>query len=668
MNIFQRKRRGRKKKNKEYILDNLDLKLKAQEFYALIGLSGSGKTMTALSILRLLPSRQLEIKKGEILFQNIDLLKLPLDLLRLVRANEISFIFQEPASALNPLMTIRKHFDELCYYYKRLISNLDFLREKYPSYLPIFDYMQEQKETRLIIEKNAEDRIFELLEKVGFSDFSRILGAYPYQLSGGMLQRVMIAMSLLLKPKLLIADEITSALDVTVQAYVMELLNVLRRSEGMATLFITHNIDLVFRYSEKVGIIENGKISQERKTKDLLYSTSSKKKSTASDTKVFLPSLLNYEDKFLDPSGELKGPSTKEQREKKSLLSVRNLRVYFPYYKKNTALFKKKEGDLKVVDGVSLEIHSSEILAIVGESGCGKSTIAMSLLALLDSKFTYGKFTFFSEHKKDLDMHRSTFKDYYEKYLRKEVQIIFQDSSSSLNPRYNIYEILKISIERYHKYSNIKLPPQNKIKEEVAKLLERVGLSSKLMFRYPHAFSGGQRQRINIARVLALKPKILVCDEILSSLDVFTQKKIIDLLLSLKKEYSLSLIWISHDLKLVSYFSHWIYVVYAGRVVESSPTAELFKNPLHPYTKALLEAIPSRYHRKKIKVLTGEAPSLTEEIRGCSFYGRCDIREDSCLDKKPPLLSIQKQAKNRMITRERQKSVACIHYDTERVD
>jgi len=488
---------------------------------ALVGESGSGKSVTALSVLQLLPaSAQIG---GQVLFEGKDMLKASDRELRGIRGDRISMIFQEPMTSLNPLHTIERQVSEVLTVHRGLGGAA------------------------------ARKRVIELLEQVGIPDPAGRLQSFPHQLSGGQRQRVMIAMALANEPDLLIADEPTTALDVTVQAQILELLKSLQARMGMAMLFITHNLGIVRKMADTTCIMTKGEIVERGPTADIF----------ANPQHAYTRHLLAAEPKGPPPELNLAAPAVVE---------AKDLKVWFPIKR---GLMRNVVGHIKAVDGVDIAVREGQTLGIVGESGSGKSTLGLALLRLISSD---GRIVYVGR-----DIQGLGWKDM--RPLRHDMQIVFQDPYGSLSPRMAVGEIIAEGLEVHQPG----LSAAERDKRVVDALVE-VGLDPNARFRYPHEFSGGQRQRIAIARAMVLEPKFLVLDEPTSALDMSVQAQVVDLLRELQRRKNLSFLFISHDLKVVRALANEIVVMKEGRVVEQGPAAEVFDNPKQPYTKALLAA------------------------------------------------------------------------------
>lgn len=504
------------------VVDRVSFDVSMGETVALVGESGSGKSVSALSVLQLLPYPAASHPSGSIQFDGQELLGADDKQLRSVRGNEISMIFQEPMSSLNPLHSVERQVGEV---------------------LKVHQGMRDEA---------ARARTLELLDRVGIKDPESRLRSYPHQLSGGQRQRVMIAMALANTPKLLIADEPTTALDVTVQAQILRLLVELQQELGMAMLFITHDLGIVRRLAKTVNVMQGGKIVEHGPVSDIF----------ANPQHPYTQMLLSTEPSAA-PLGEPDETVT---------LAADDLKVWFPVKK---GILRRTHSHIKAVDGVDLSIRQGETLGIVGESGSGKTTLGLALLRLTVSK---GAIRF-----KDVDI-----TDYGSKQmrpLRSELQVVFQDPFGSLSPRMSVSDIIEEGLL-------IHQPKMGYLERdrEIIAALEEVGLDPETRFRYPHEFSGGQRQRISIARALVLKPRVILLDEPTSALDMSVQAQVVDLLRDIQKKHNLAYLFISHDLKVVRALSHRILVLKDGKVVESGTREEIFENPKEPYTRELIAA------------------------------------------------------------------------------
>jgi microcin C transport system ATP-binding protein len=493
------------------------------ETVALVGESGSGKSVSALSIMRLLPYPAASHPGGAILFEGRDLLKADEREMETVRGNRISIIFQEPMTSLNPLHTIEKQVGEVL------------------------------KVHRGLDEGAVRERVVELLRKVGIRDPEKRLGDYPHQLSGGQRQRVMIAMALANEPDLLIADEPTTALDVTIQAQILELLADLKAEFGLSMLLITHDLGIVRRMADRVYVMRHGEIVEEGNTEA-----------------IFSAPKHAYTKHLIE--SEPKGRATAAPESSPVLVETDNLKVWFPIKR---GLLRRTVDHIKAVDGVSLTLREGDTLGLVGESGSGKTTLGLALLRLISSD---GPIVYAGQRIDGLNSKEM-------RPLRKEMQIVFQDPYGSLSPRLSVSQIIEEGLQI--------LSPEltyEQRRERVRQSLKEVGLDPEALDRYPHEFSGGQRQRIAIARAVVLEPKFIMLDEPTSALDQSVQAQIVDLLRDLQKKRGLGYLFISHDLKVVRALCNDVIVMRNGRVVETGTADEIFSAPREDYTKALLAA------------------------------------------------------------------------------
>ncbi len=493
----------------------------SQETVALVGESGSGKSVTAHAALKLLPSQAK--CGGKIWLGEENLLEASESRMRQVRGQEIGMIFQEPMTSLNPLHTIGHQISEAVLWHHG------------------------------VSQSEAETLSLEWLERVEIPQAKQRLKSYPHELSGGQRQRVMIAMALVNNPKLLIADEPTTALDVTIQAQILDLLKTLQQDMGMSVLLITHDLGIVKHHSDRVVVLYNGVLQEANNTKVLF----------ASPTQPYTKQLLDSE-----PSGEpaemMDGAET--------ILNVENLKVWFPIKR---GILQRTVDHIKAVNGVTFSIREGHSLGVVGESGSGKSTLGMALLRLISSE---GKISF---QKQELDsLNRLQMRPF-----RKKMQVVFQDPFGSLSPRMSVGDIIAEGL-RLHADASVE-EQENRVVE----VMQEVGLNPELRFRYPHEFSGGQRQRIAIARALVLHPQFLILDEPTSSLDRSVQGQVLDLLRDLQKKYKLTYLFISHDLKVIKAICHEVLVMRGGEVVESGSAKVVLNNPKHEYTRLLVDAV-----------------------------------------------------------------------------
>ena len=491
---------------------------------AIVGESGSGKTVTALSILKLLPYPSAFHQSGEIIFNNDNLLSYNDFKMQKIRGKNITAIFQEPMTSLNPLHTVEKQINEIILLHSSIT------------------YSQATKKT------------IKLLEQVGLEDIAKRIKAYPHELSGGQRQRVMIAMSIANNPNLLIADEPTTALDVTIQLQILNLLKSIQQKMNMSILFISHDLAVVKKISDYICIMKDGKIVEQNTNKNIFTSPQHEYTKKLISSKIKMKKTLN----------------TKTS----PILKINNLKVWYPIKK---GILKRVIDNIKAVNDISFILGKKQTLGIVGESGSGKTSLVMALLKLISSKGTI----IFDDHLLNNNNKKLL------KSLRKKMQVVFQDPFSSLSPRMTIEQIVAEGINVHEKSLSI-----NEKIIKIKTVLKNVGLDfNKVSNRYPHEFSGGQRQRIAIARALILKPKLMILDEPTSSLDVNTQKQILDLLNNIQQKYDLSYIFISHDMKVIKAMSDYIFVMRNGTIVEEGFTKKIFKNPQMNYTKKLLQAI-----------------------------------------------------------------------------
>ncbi len=493
------------------------------ETVALVGESGSGKTVTALSVLKLLPYPSASHPSGKIWFKGQNLMSLREAALRAIRGNKISMIFQEPMTSLNPLHTVEQQVGEVL------------------------------KIHRGLSDRAARERVLDLLDKVGIDDPKGRLASYPHQLSGGQRQRVMIAMALANEPDLLIADEPTTALDVTIQAQILALLAKLKDEFHMAMLLITHDLGIVRKMADRVCVMNNGEIVERGATPQIF----------ASPQHPYTKHLLASEPKGAPPAANAKA---------QTILEAKDLKVWFPIKR---GFLRSIVGYIKAVDGIDLAVKEGQTLGVVGESGSGKTTLGLALLRLVSSD---GPIVYLGNRIDSYDSKRM-------RPLRRHMQIVFQDPYGSLSPRLSVGQIIEEGLV-------IQNPglSQDERNARVARALKEVGLDPAWRDRYPHEFSGGQRQRIAIARALVLEPKFLILDEPTSALDVSVQAQIVDLLRELQKKHKLAYLFISHDLKVVRALANSIIVLRHGKVVEQGPARTVFAEPKTDYTKALLAA------------------------------------------------------------------------------
>jgi len=504
-------------------VDKISFDIGAGETVALVGESGSGKSATALSVMKLLPYPAAHHPSGSITFKGRELLTMPENQIRHVRGNDITIIFQEPMTSLNPLHTIEKQLNEILLIHKGLTG------------------------------APARARILELLDQVGIVDPKARLGAYPHQLSGGQRQRVMIAMALANEPDLLIADEPTTALDVTVQAQVLQLLRDTQKRLGMSMLFITHDLGIVRKLADRVCIMNAGKIVEHGPVE-----------------RVFTAPEHPYTRDLL--AAEPKPDPAPPRPNAPVVVQTDDLKVWFPIKR---GVLRKVVGHIKAVDGITMEVRKGETLGVVGESGSGKTTLGLAILRLISSE---GPVVFMGETIQGLKFKQM-------RPFRRNMQIVFQDPYGSLSPRMSVSDIVEEGLWVHHPH----LTAQEREQRVVAALTD-VGLDTDTRYRYPHEFSGGQRQRIALARALVLEPTFIVLDEPTSALDMLIQAQMVDLLRDLQKKRDLTYMFISHDLRVVAALASRLLVLRNGKMVEEGAAADLFKNPKSDYTRALFAA------------------------------------------------------------------------------
>ena len=616
------------------------------EMVAIVGESGSGKSVSALAVMRLLPPNSARIVDGSIRFEGRSLLDLDDESMRQIRGRSISMIFQEPMTSLNPVLSIGLQ-----------------IKEPLTIHLGMTD-------------EEASERAIELLTLVGITDPASRLAQYPHQLSGGMRQRVMIAIGLACNPKLLIADEPTTALDVTIQAQILELMKDLSRRLGIAVVIITHNLGIVARYADRVNVMYAARIVESGTAERVfarplhpyargllaavprLDKGRSAKLATidgappnllsppegcrfrprcrfAIDACTAVPPILEAEPGHLvacfrmqeiealdrEPAAKPLAAAAVHGGSDRAMLAIEHASKFFPV---GGGLFRETKL-VRAVNDVSLTVRAGETLGLVGESGCGKSTLGRLVLRLEEP--TGGEIRF-----DGVDLAHMRRRDMIA--IRKKMQVIFQDPYSSLNPRMTVGQIIGEPM-RVHE-----ILPKDKVDDRVSELLQLVGLYPYMAVRYPHELSGGQRQRVGIARALAVNPQVIVCDEAVSALDVSIQGQVINLLEDLQQKLGLTYLFIAHDLAVVRHISTRVAVMYLGRIVELADSAELFANPKHPYTQALLAAAPIPdpviERTRPRKIITGELPSPLKPPSGCVFHPRCPLATEDCKKAVPP--------------------------------
>lgn len=512
------------------LIDKVSFKINSAEIFALVGESGSGKSLTSLAIMRLLPEA-IHIDEGAINLQQIDLFSQTESQMQRIRGKQVAMIFQEPMTSLNPVMKVGEQVAEVLKRHLGLNS------------------------------RKARNKVIELFEEVGIPEAADRYDWYPHQLSGGQKQRVMIAMALACEPDLLIADEPTTALDVTIQAQVLQLLKDIRTKRGLSILFITHDMGVVYEMADRVGVMKNGQIIEQ-----------------ADKATFFTKATKPYTQQLLKDA--IPKQALKEVVATDKLLQLDDLKVHFPIKK---GIFQRTVGYVKAVDGVTLSIDKGQTLALVGESGSGKSTIGQAILKLVHT--TEGNVSYMSEQT-EVDLTKLSERKM--KPLRKKIQVIFQDPFSALNPRMTISEIIREGMV------SLKVGSQDRQDQDtrIDDLLVQVGLDIEMKNRYPHEFSGGQRQRIGIARALAVEPELIICDEPTSALDVTVRAQVLALLEDLQQKYQISYLFITHDLSIIPSIAHKVAVMQNGKVVEQGTVEEVMHNPQHEYTKQLLNSAP----------------------------------------------------------------------------
>ncbi|MBL8429643.1 MAG: dipeptide ABC transporter ATP-binding protein [Dechloromonas sp.] len=621
-------------------VDGISFSIEKGETFALLGESGCGKSATAQGIMRLLPAAG-RILEGKVSLEGEPLLSLSEADMRAYRGGRMAMIFQEPATSLNPVLTVGRQIGEV------LERHLDLRGTA------------------------ATERMVDLLRQVGIADPERRLTEYPFQLSGGMKQRVMIAIALAGEPELLIADEPTTALDVTVQAQILDLLAKIQVDRGMGMLLITHDLGVVARMAHRIGVMYAGELvevasreaffTQPRHpyTQALFEALPEISRRGLKLTTIpgQVPSLAAMPTgcRFADRCAHVmpvcrevsppwrevadghtvrchwQGEAAEDARTRnavteldidpgKPFLQVADLKVHFPIRK---GFLQRTVGHVRAVDGVSLAISAGRTLALVGESGCGKTTVGKALLQLI--KPTAGSVTLGGSELVGLKSRRL-------RGVRRHMQMIFQDPFASLNPRLRVGEIIAEGMGAL----GVETDPQART-TAVATLLQQVGLSDEAINRYPHEFSGGQRQRIAIARALAVQPELLICDEPTSALDVSVQAQILNLLKKLQAELGVAYLFITHNFAVVEYLAHDVAVMYLGRIVEQGSAEEVLRSPRHPYTQALLSAVPAPHLEARAEVirLPGETPSPANPPSGCHFHPRCPQATDVCRQRYP---------------------------------
>lgn len=628
-----------------YAVNGVSFQVSAGEIVGIVGESGCGKSVTCMSVMRLLASPPGNIKGGCAMFRDVDTLKEEADsqTMRNLRGGKIAMIFQEPMTSLNPVLTVGEQISESI----RLHLKMN--------------------------KQEAKKRVIELFKQVRIPDAEQRYDAYPHQFSGGMCQRIMIAMALACDPELIIADEATTALDVTIQAQILDLLYEIAKERKVAIIIITHNLGIIARYADRIYVLYAGRVCEagtagqifknpghaytvgllgavprldddrERAlvpiegTPPSLESVPEKcpfyprcRQRVAACEEPGLPQLYEIEPGHLTACKN--NSLNRDVNEGKSLerviskaevlMSVEDVSMRFPICR---GILRRKVGEVKAVEHVSLELRKGMTLGLVGESGCGKTTLAKTLLRLY--KPTGGRIVF---QGKDITNYTSS----QMRSLRQDIQFIFQDPFGSLDPRQAIGDIVGESLRIHHLVKT-----EKEYEERVHELMDIVSIPWAFARRYPHELSGGQRQRVGIARALACSPKMILCDEPVSALDVSVQAQVLNLLERLQRELGLSYIFIAHDLSVIRHISDEIAVMYLGHIVEQGSCIEVYNHPAHPYTRSLLSAIPipdpeTERARKRL-LLHGDIPSVTEQISGCCFHTRCPMARPECAENTP---------------------------------
>jgi peptide/nickel transport system ATP-binding protein len=588
-----------------HAVKDLSFAIERQETLGIVGESGSGKSQSVMSLMGLLASNGRAT--GRAMFNGRDLLALSEPALRAIRGRKISMIFQDPMTSLNPYLTIG---DQM---------------------------MQVMRAHQRVSARAARARCLELLEAVRIPEAAARLGRYPHELSGGMRQRVMIAASLLLGPELLIADEPSTALDVTVQAQILELMKELNRELGTAIILITHDLGVVAGLADRVLVMHEGELKEQGPVEAIFY------RPGHAYTRALLKAVPRLDETVPARLATVNGGAAEAAPADSAaaaepvpmprvatgerLLSVEALKVHFPV----AGGFWSK-AVLKAVDGVDLVLAPGETLGIVGESGCGKSTLARAILTLVPS--TAGRVCLLGRSLTDMDKASL-------RAVKRNLQVIFQDPLASLNPRMTVGDIVSEPLWTHRPEMS-----RAEVRAEVAEVLRRVGLTGRELNRYPHEFSGGQCQRIGIARALVLKPRLIICDEPVSALDVSIQAQIVNLLMDLRRDFGLALVFIAHDLAVVRHISHRVMVMYLGAVMEVAAREDLYEQPLHPYTRALISAVPIpdpvKERTREREILSGEIPSPVNPPSGCRFRTRCLFAIERCRQETPALRPFRK--------------------------
>ena len=555
------------------------------EVLGIVGESGSGKSQSVLAAMGLLASNG-QIK-GSITYRGEELVGVAAKKLNKVRGSKMTMIFQDPLTSLTPHIRVGKQITEVLVEHKGLTQEA------------------------------AEASALEMLERVRITEARRRMAQYPHELSGGMRQRIMIAMALVTEPDLLIADEPTTALDVTVQAQVLEMLRELQSDLGTAVVLITHDMGVVAGMCDRIEVMRYGEVVEQGTTRHVFYNPEHD----------YTKMLINSMPRIDSPNTDL---PTVDVGANGHLLDVDDLKVHFPVRVGSTALVLPKMKPLRAVDGVSFKLHKGETLGIVGESGCGKSTLARGIIRLVQT--TEGQVVWMGKPLSGLSERQV-------RSMRDEFQIVFQDPLASLDPRMTIGESIAEPL-KVHRKSLTKA----EVRAEVADMMNRVGLEPAWINRYPHELSGGQNQRVGIARAMILKPKLVICDEAVSALDVSIQHQIIDLLIDLQRQFELSMLFISHDLSVVRQISHRVMVLFLGRIVELAGRDDIYNDPRHPYTKALISAVPVpdpdvERSKKRIK-LDGELPSPLDTRSSLMFLKSKVVDDPDAEQYRPKLIEV----------------------------
>ena len=565
-------------------VNDVSWNVKKGETLAIVGESGSGKSVSALAILKLIPDPPGKITSGQIFYEGEDIAEASDRKIRDIRGKNISMIFQEPMTSLNPLMTIGKQISET------LDRHFNLSRKE--------------------IYKKSKD----ILDLVQIPDSKRWLNGYPHEMSGGMRQRVMIAMALVCRPSILIADEPTTALDVTIQSQILGLIKKLQNEIGMSVIFITHDMGVVAEIADRVVVMLRGKKVEEGNVNDIFHNP--KHPYTKSLLSVVpklgsmkgrsLPAKFSNldvkrsegDDVIESNNNTLIDIKDNVRRSDPPILEITNLTTRFSI----KSGFGFSKGNIHAVEGINLLLQQGETLGIVGESGCGKSTLGKSIMRLVEP--TSGKIKI-----KGKDIISLSKKDMFP--IRKDVQIVFQDPYSSLNPRFTVGKIVSEGMLLHQ------ICKETEVQEKLIEIFEKVGLSEFHLNNYPHEFSGGQRQRIGLARALALSPSIIIADEAVSALDVSIQAQVVNLMMELQEEYGLSYLFISHDMAVIERVCHRVAVMYLGEIVEIGTRSQVFENPQHPYTKKLMKAVPvadPKLRKNEFNLMTDEIPSLVKPV------------------------------------------------------